>query len=366
MKAAVLIDTWFPFVGGGQINAYEISRLIAQKGVVIDIITRNCGNDTLQKVKNINYIKLGKISNPLSPLAKVFFMFNSFLYISTRNYDLVNAHAFLPGITARLISVFRGVPSIMTVHGTSIGTSLNGRITDLVEKFILTDISYNAQITVSRDFFKIKNINKNIHFIPNAVSLDLFNKVSAKKPAHPTIIFVGRLHPQKNILTLVQAVAELKKTIPDIRLIVVGSGKQKSQIRKDINKYHLSKNTKLTGEIRGRDLIKLYKSSHLLVLPSIYEGQPLAVLEAWAAKIPVIASKTGDSQYLVRDGVNGYLLNDPLDVMSLAKTISKALTGKKLSKMGTNGYNYVQKNLSWSNSAELTLKVYQNVTKTLN
>lgn len=364
MKVAVLIDTWFPFVGGGQINAYEISKNLAKKGVIIDVITRNCGHDNLQKIKNINFIKLGKKSNPKSLLSKIFFIFSSFLYLYKRNYDIVHAHAFLPGITARLISVFATTPSVLTVHGTSIGTNLNSRFSNLIEKFILTRIRYNAQITVSRDFSNLKNINKNISYIPNAVDINFFDKILASKQSFPTIIFVGRLHPQKNVTTLIKAIGQLKKTLPEIRLVIVGIGQQMLLIKKEIKYRHLSKNVRITGEVRGKNLVKLYKSSHLFVLPSIYEGQPLALLEAWASRIPVITTKTGDSQYLVKNGVNGYLISNAFDFKEMAHGIEKTITDKKSNKMGENGYNFVKRNYSWDKSSALTLKVYEGITKT--
>lgn len=363
MKVVVLIDTWFPFIGGGQINSYEISKLLAKMGISIDIITRNCGDEDVKQYKYLKIIKLGKRSDPASLLSKTIFAIRSYFYVYKKKYDLVHAHAFLSGITARLISVFKGMPSILTVHGTSIETTLNGRLLRYIERFILTKIKYNAQITVSRDFLNLKNINKNIFFIPNAVNIKLFDKVSAKKRFKPTILFVGRLHPQKNIMTLIKAVGEIKKTTPDIRLIIIGTGDQKYAIKTVIKNYRLSKNIMLTGEVSGINLIKNYKSCHLFVLPSIYEGQPLALLEAWAAKIPVITTKTGDSQYLVKDGINGYLINNPLDPMEIAQTIKKILSSNKLKQMGISGYNFVRKNFSWKKSAELTLKVYEKVTK---
>src|SRR3989344_3577388 len=170
MKVAVLIDTWFPFVGGGQINTYEISEILAGNGLKIDIITRNCGKDNHASGKNLNIIKLGNKTDPGDFLSKITFIYKSFFYIYRNKYDLVHAHAFLPGITARIISVFLGIPSILTVHGTSIGTSLNNKLMSPLERFILTGIYYNAQITVSRDFPKINNINKKIIESDNLIS----------------------------------------------------------------------------------------------------------------------------------------------------------------------------------------------------
>lgn len=363
MKAAVLIDTWFPFIGGGQINAYEISKLLAKREISIDIITRNCGDEDTKRYENLKIIKLGKRSSPASIFFKISFLFKSFLYVYKNNYDLVHAHAFLPGITARLISVFKGIPSILTVHGTSLGTSLNGELSRYIERLILTKINYSSQITVSRNFLNIENINKKVFYIPNAVNIDSFDKVSVKKQLQPTIIFVGRLHPQKNVVNLINAIKILKIEIPDIKLKLVGKGPLKEKIKGLIKKEKLLNNISLIGQVLRTDLIKLYKSSSIFVLPSIYEGQSLALLEAWAAKVPVITTRTGDSQYLVKDGHNGYLINDPLDSTEIAMTIKKALSNKKLNKIGISGYNFVRKNFSWKKSAELTLEVYEKVTK---
>ena len=67
--------------------------------------------------------------------------------------------------------LFKGIPTVFTVHGTSINTRLNNPISRWLEKFILTKIRYTAQITVSRDFIEIKNINKKIFYIPNGVDV---------------------------------------------------------------------------------------------------------------------------------------------------------------------------------------------------
>src|SRR3990167_10048588 len=125
MKVAVLIDTWFPFIGGGQINAWEISKRIAQKGTEVDIITRNNGQDNLKNIKNLKIVKLGPFAKPENPFSKLAYLIRAFFYIYRRDYDLVHVHAFLPGLTARLLMVFKRTPTVLTVHGTSIDTKLN-------------------------------------------------------------------------------------------------------------------------------------------------------------------------------------------------------------------------------------------------
>ena len=96
-------------------------------------------------------------------------------------------------------------------------------------------------------------------------------------------------------------------------------------------------------------------------MPSIYEGQPLTLLEAWAAKLPVIVSKTGDCQYLVKKGKNGYLINNTNDIKEISDLIIRVLKSENKEKMGQNGYNLVKQNFSWKKSARMTLKIYESL-----
>lgn len=366
MKVAVIIDTWFPFIGGGQINAWEISKRLAQKGISIDIITRNNGKDSPKRVKNLNVYKLGPKSAAGNSLSKILFLIKSFFFIYRNDYDLIHAHAFLPGITARLLMVFKGIPAIFTVHGTSINTNLNNFFSRWSEKFILTEILYSAQITVSQDFLKIKNVNRNITYIPNGVNLKDFDQVRVSKSIGPTLIFVGRLHQQKNLETLISAVAITKIRIPNIRLIIVGDGKLKTKLQEQINRLRLKKNVKMLGQTTGKDLIKLYKSSHIFILPSIYEGQPLSLLEAWATKLPVVVSKTGDCSYLVRNNQNGYLINNPQDINEISALIVRTFKNNSGDRMGQNGYYLVKQKFNWNTSSKLILDLYEKITKAKN
>lgn len=363
MKVALIIDTWFPTVGGGQINALEISKRLAGKGMKIDIITRNTGADNLKLPPNLSIIKLGGKTKPSDPFSKSLFLIRSYLYILRKDYDLIHAHAFLPGITARLISITKGKPSIFTVHGTSIGTSLNNPAKEWLEKLILTGILYNCQITVSRDLLKLKNVNRKIYYIPNGVDVKEFDSVVATKSKNPTLIFVGRLHPQKNLQNLIKAISFVKKDTPKIKLLIIGDGQQKESLKNLAKDLGLTSNVLFKGQLQSKELVKLYKSSHIFILPSIYEGQPLTVLEAWASKLPVIVSSTGDLPYLVKEGYNGYLIGNPQDPEEIAFKIKKALLSKNLQSIGQNGYNLVVKTFSWKNSAQKTLEVYNEIAR---
>lgn len=365
-KVAVITDTWFPYLGGGQINTWEISKRLAKKGHKIDIITQNCGYEDLKRPKNIQVIKLGYSKSPASTTARLFFLIKAFFYVYKRKYDIAHGHAFLSGLTLGLLKIIKGVPTIFTVHGTSLGTSLNNPLKQFIEWAILTRIPYTAQITVSQDFKKIGNINKHVEYIPNGVDAKKFDAVQLKKPEKPALIFVGRLHPQKNLKNLIKAILIAKKQIPEIKLRIVGDGQDKESLLKLTKDLSLKNNIEFLGQVNDTDLIRLYKSSSIFILPSFYEGLPLSLLEAWAAKIPAIVTKTGQCQFLVKEGKNGFLIKNPQEATDISKTIVKALKYKNLEHLGKNGYNLVAKNFSWDQSAQKTSNLYESVAKAHN
>ncbi len=361
MKIAVVIDTWFPFIGGGQVNTWEISKRIAQKGHQVDIVTRNNGDYKQEKVKNLGVIRLGPKSDPDNNLSRIIFLIKSFFYIKGKDYELVHLQAFLPGLLSPVVKHLLKKRTVFTVHGTSINTKLNNPASKLIEKILLTRMKYDAQITVSRDFLGIKNVNKRVTYIPNGVDVKKFDKVRVSKFKEPTIIFVGRLHPQKNLKNLIEAISYLKEQMPRIRLLIVGEGKLKKELQEQAKRLNLDKNVKFLGGKTGEDLARLYKSSHVFILPSIYEGQPLTLLEAWAAKLPAIVSRTGDCQYLIKNGINGYIMKSN-NSQEIKKSVQNAFKNEKgLSVLGSTAYRQ-DKSFSRDEGARKTMELHKSLT----
>lgn len=360
MKVAVVIDTWFPFIGGGQITAWELSKRLSTMSIKIDIITRNCGSHKENINKNLRVIKLGKKSNPDDNISRIVFLINSFFYILKKDYNLIHGHAFLSGFTLFFLKIFKKVPVIYHVHGTSIGTDFKSAISLFIEKILLTKITYNAEVTVSRDFSEISNVNKNIFYIPNGIDTKPFDRIKVKKYREKTILFVGRLHAQKNLYSLIYSFSSVVKKNSDLRLLIVGDGPEKPGIVRLIKSLKLEKKIIIKGTLYGKDLIKVYKSSHIFILPSIYEGFPLSLLEAWSAKLPVIVSETGDCKYLVINKVNGFLIKNP-NKERIIFNIKNALKSKNLQVLGENGYKLTKANYTWEKSANRILEIYKSL-----
>lgn len=294
MKVAVVIDTWFPAIGGGQINAWEISRRLAKKGLEIDIITRNNGKYTTPKLKNLHIYRLGKKREATNNFSRIIFLIKAFFLLSKGNYDLIHLQAFLPGLLTPFIKILLKKPVIFTVHGTRMFEKTPEKSFGFfLEKIILTRINYDAQISVTKAFLKFKNVNQNIVYIPNGIDVSKFRTVKVKKANYPKILWVGRFDPVKRVDTLLGAMKIIAKKLPKARLSLVGYGPEEKKLKKMANDLKL-KNVDFTGIKVGEDLIKEYKSSHIFVLPSSSEGQPITILEAKTAGLPIVATNVGD------------------------------------------------------------------------
>lgn len=135
----------------------------------------------------------------------------------------------------------------------------------------------------------------------------------------PLLLFVGRLVPQKNLATLLQALA----LIPADRrplLWLAGEGPERSRLEALVRRLDLYRSVRLLGE--RDDVEVLMAAADVLVLPSLEEGLSNVILEAMAAGLPVVASAVGGNTELVEHGRTG-LLCDPTDPHSVAAAIQR-------------------------------------------
>lgn len=354
MKICMLIDVYLPYLGGGQVHTKElIKHLKRNHSCQIDLYTQS----------SINLF------------SRLFWCFKVipqvFIAHQKKKYHLIHAHAYLAAFPAKIISLLTNTPLVFTVHGVGIDAwqkrkkKMFSAILQKAEEFILLRIKYNHQITVSRNFLKYSNVNKNISVISNGVDIKKFDQIKGIKKNKNKILFVGRIHWEKGIEYLLTAMPEIIKVFPNVKLHIIGSGNkcQISGVKSQISKLKIQNNVNLRGELSSENLIKEYKSSRLFILPSLYEGQPLTLLEAWAAELPVVVTNVGANPDFVKHGINGYLVKSG-DSNLLAKTMIKALKNPKLFLMGQKGYQLVKEKYTWQKTAQKTYQVYQKCLKT--
>jgi glycosyltransferase involved in cell wall biosynthesis len=152
-------------------------------------------------------------------------------------------------------------------------------------------------------------VEKSIQTIP--LGVDLESVYTAEPNDTPCdVIFVGRLLSHKNADLLVKAIAQVKRTMPEICCKIIGTGPEKVHIEQLIKEFHLEKNVcMIDGVKESTALYGMMKASKMLVLPSVREGFGLIVIEANAAGIPVITTSHANNaaKDLIHEGVNGML-----------------------------------------------------------
>jgi glycosyltransferase involved in cell wall biosynthesis len=155
-------------------------------------------------------------------------------------------------------------------------------------------------------------------------------EVERLRAGAPVVIgAVGRLAPQKNLALLLQVVPALLAHHPALRVLVVGSGPSRAALEADAWALGVQHVVAFTGE--RADLATIYAAIDVLVLPSHHEGQGLVLLEAMAARVPVVATAITGVVDVVRGEENG-LLVPPGEAPALAAALLRVLDDRALSR----------------------------------
>ncbi len=123
------------------------------------------------------------------------------------------------------------------------------------------------------------------------------------------LITVGRLAPWKNVNTIIEAVHLLKNQDLKINLIIVGSGPEDSDLKKQVNNLNLTNEVIFTGQKKYSDIKEYYKSADIYIQASGYEGLPHVLLEAINFDLAIISTPIGGTNEILQDGKNGFILD---------------------------------------------------------
>jgi starch synthase (maltosyl-transferring) len=164
-------------------------------------------------------------------------------------------------------------------------------------------------------------------------------------PASRTLLFVGRLDPQKGPFVLLAAVKDLLPRHPELQVLMVGDGPLRENLRAWVVKENLQSRIHFAG--RRNDVPSLLRAADLFVLPSLWEGLPNVVLEAMAAGIPTVASRVEGISDLLVDRRTGLIVppNSPPD---LGEAIEEILADPQHAlQMSRDAKHIVQERFTW-------------------
>lgn len=199
--------------------------------------------------------------------------------------------------------------------------------------------------------------------ISYGIDVKRFSQITKKLPEDVMrFTFIGYLGIHKGIHVLMASIKLLLQGgyLGNLCTVnIVGVGGMTEDLEKFIIENQLSSVVKLWGKVKHSQIETVYQSTDVLVIPSIWpENEPVTILEAMAARIPILASALGGNLDLVVDGVNGYLFASGNAQMLAEKMVEMALDHARVELMGQNAYQCVAKD-TLENYVQQITQVYQ-------
>lgn len=267
------------------------------------------------------------------------------------HYDLVYSHYWLSGWVGRRLQKWWQVPHLAMFH--TLGAVKNAvgvgekepELRIKTERSVIRDCSRIIAATgqEKEDLMRYYGAAaERVRIIPCGVNMDTFRPVDKKEAkkqlglnGSKAIIFVGRIEPLKGIDRLLMAMTYLQNGRRP-RLLIVGGGENSRQeierLRKLAGELQIDDSIDFLGLIKQSELPLFYSAADVCVVPSHYESFGLVALESLACGTPVVSTKVGGAESIIRHGETGFLVGDN-EPHSLAEKIMQVL-----SQSGDNGH----------------------------
>lgn len=295
--------------------------------------------------------------------------------------DVVNSHWLVPnGAVGSLITSLIGKPHVLTLHAR--GVLLIDRI-PLKSTFIKFVYSNSDAIlpvsTHIRDVFiqaSNEDLNPDDRFRVQPMGahtgdFDLQQRPGLKSERSvedgTRALFVGRLADKKGLRYLINAVellADRKRSLQNFELTIVGTGPLENDLRDYVKARNLDEHISFTGWVSEDELNEQYIAADFVIVPSIEtesgdtEGMPTVISEAFASGNPVIGTDAGGIDDVVRDGVNGFVIEQK-NADAIARSMERLIDDPQLYERLAQGALDSADELDWSHCAA----VYANTLK---
>ncbi|WP_283672583.1 glycosyltransferase family 4 protein [Clostridium perfringens] len=343
------------------INAFLVPHIemLLKKGNIVECACNentNINKKLSEKNVKVNNINFGR--NPLKINYKK--IINQIRVLQEENnYDVIHVHTPIAAFLTRFALKDYKCKIIYTVHGLHFyeGAPLsNWIIYYSLEKIaarwtdLIITINYEDYLNCKK--FKLRDEKSQVKLI-NGVGIDL-NKYKIiddgeKKAKREElnfsnddfiIIMIADLNKNKNQIQLIKAMEIIKKKYDDIKVMIVGKGPMEEYLYKEIKERNLDDSIKLLGY--REDINELINISNAGILLSYREGLPRNVMELMACGKPIIGTNIRGIRDLIKDGINGYLVNVN-DIKDTANKIEKLYINSKETKiMSEKSIEYIQ------------------------
>jgi glycosyltransferase involved in cell wall biosynthesis len=251
------------------------------------------------------------------------------------NIQILHSHMFRASLFASPIARVLGVPVVLdTAHGREFWRT-GWKASFAIDRFVARQVHYSIAVSeaTARYLIDQKHISAGkVKVIRNGVELRSRPRTPEMQPALkrslnisedcPLLIVAGRLEPQKGHRFLLEAMPSIRQHFPTVQLVCLGEGSLRPELKQMV------KNLQLEGSVRflgyEPDVSRWFAAADLSILPSLYEGLPMAALESLAAECPIIATAVDGTPEIVVHEKTG-LLVPPGDPRQLAEAVLQTL-----------------------------------------
>lgn len=294
----------------------------------------------------------------------------------SKEYTHIHLHGHRAAAVVRFSSIGMKleVPLIYTVHGyhpthykesitKQLANSVEWLLESKIKQFICVSESTKAELIQA-----VPKIQKRCTVIHNGIPLlnlseeerVTFRHQFREKYQIPTdavvVGTVARLQWQKSVHRLLQAFGLIQSKYPDMHLVLVGTGPEREALQELSLELKCDKRIHFLGSVDNPRPV--YCMMDLFVLPSLWEGLPLTVLEAWDSRIPVIATDVSGSRDVIEDEVTGFIATNT--AMGIAQKIEHAWKEKeRFPKIVSEAKNSLHSEYSVEQMVKKTVKVYK-------
>jgi len=364
-------------VGGTEIQTLNLARVLVSAGYHVTICCYyEYDVGIVRKFEAVGaevlLMKYERISG-LWHLAKGLIRF-----FKEKKPDIVHVQYIAPGLIPILAAKLSGIPTVFaTVHQPGIPYGLKVKLflrigSSLCKTFFCVSKSVEKSWFGNSEIFNPKNVNrKRQHFtIYNAVdvsaithavgsaNLDHLIMTLALDGCH-VVGIAGRLRKEKGQAILLDAMSQVIKKVPEVKIVVIGDGPDRKQLETRAETLGIADHILWLGIKEPEETLQLYSIMDVVVVPSLFEGFGLTAAEAMASGLPVVASDVDGLREVIKDGVTGYLV--PFgDSNEMAKRLIELLSDpSKAQAMGKVGRKRVKQQFSMERFTEATLGAYR-------
>jgi phosphatidylinositol alpha-mannosyltransferase len=368
-------DNYYPYVGGIAEHVYFLAIELRKRGHVVKVLTAKIGGRMMESTAEMpgeEHVKrigdgwvvrtnksFARVTVAWAPVAKIR------RYFDEERFDIIHVHGSLaPTLPIAAIQASR-VLNVVTFHAgheQSLGYALFR--TELMPYFNavqgLIAVSETARLSCYKYF------RGPYHIIPNGIDLTFFRPDADRVPGlddgRPRILFVGRFEPRKGLKHLLTAMPEIVKHVPNVELVVVGTGllgySYKSYLSKEVQEH-----VRWAGLVQNEERPKYYASCDVYCSPATgQESFGIVLLEAMATGKPVVASDIDGYRTVMTDDREG-LMVPPCDPPALARAIVKILLDRDAARRyAANGLERAQQ-YSWPKLAERVEAYYEELAR---